>query len=118
MLTREKAGKYIKYAICEIILVVIGILIAVFINGKYQDYQDERKVDKMLSEIRKDLIVDSKDAHRILKRYIQKSKDAYHVLNDSLSMEIITDKGITDFFNKTVSFSNNRTSYSMLMDNI
>ncbi|MEM1003237.1 MAG: DUF6090 family protein, partial [Bacteroidota bacterium] len=38
-----QAGKYVKYAIGEIILVVVGILIAVQINNWNINLQDEEK---------------------------------------------------------------------------
>ena len=54
-----KTGRYLKYAIGEIILVVLGILIALSINN----WNEHRKVDgeilKALTEIRSNLISDS-----------------------------------------------------------
>ncbi|MEB8327721.1 DUF6090 family protein [Flavobacteriaceae bacterium KMM 6897] len=59
LLSEGKTGKYFKYAIGEIILVVIGILIALSINN----WNEHRKVDgeivKALTEIRSNLISDS-----------------------------------------------------------
>jgi hypothetical protein len=40
LLMENKTGKYFKYAIGEIVLVVIGILIALWINSLYQDYKN------------------------------------------------------------------------------
>jgi hypothetical protein len=39
------AGRYLKYAIGEILLVVIGILIALWINNKNQDFKND-KIEK------------------------------------------------------------------------
>ena len=54
-----RTGRYLKYAIGEIILVVLGILIALSINN----WNEHRKVDgeivKALTEIRSNLISDS-----------------------------------------------------------
>ena len=59
LMEKNKTGKYLKYAIGEIILVVIGILIALQINN----WNEQRKVDgeilKTLNEIRSNLISDS-----------------------------------------------------------
>ena len=56
---QNKTGKYLKYAIGEIILVVLGILIALSLNN----WNEHRKVDgeivKALTEIRSNLISDS-----------------------------------------------------------
>ena len=43
LLSEGKTGKYIKYAFGEIILVVIGILIALQINTWNEDYKSKRK---------------------------------------------------------------------------
>ncbi|RED37916.1 hypothetical protein DFQ10_1142 [Winogradskyella eximia] len=48
---KNKTGKYLKYAIGEILLVIIGILIAVSING----WNEDRKLKKAEQSILKDL---------------------------------------------------------------
>ena len=48
LLMENKTGKYFKYAIGEIILVVIGILIALWINSTYNDYKEKKVVNKKL----------------------------------------------------------------------
>ncbi|MGS2727548.1 DUF6090 family protein [Psychroserpens sp. BH13MA-6] len=45
LLSEGKTGKYLKYAIGEIILVVIGILIALQINN-WNENQKENKLEK------------------------------------------------------------------------
>ena len=42
LLSEGKTGKYLKYAIGEIVLVVIGILIALSINNWNNNQQDKR----------------------------------------------------------------------------
>jgi len=59
LLSEGKTGKYIKYAIGEIVLVVIGILIALSINN-WNDHQKAVANSKVfLSEIAKDLVSDT-----------------------------------------------------------
>ncbi|MFY0627031.1 MAG: hypothetical protein JXR07_12095 [Reichenbachiella sp.] len=61
MLAENKFSKYLLYAIGEIVLVVIGILIALQINN-WNEYQKERKSEKLLlSEIRDNLKYDLND---------------------------------------------------------
>ena len=59
LMQKNNTGKYLKYAIGEIVLVVIGILIALQINN----WNEQRKIDgeilKTLTEIRTNLISDS-----------------------------------------------------------
>ena len=47
LLSEGKTGKYLKYAIGEIVLVVIGILIALSINN-WKNYQDDRAEEQIL----------------------------------------------------------------------
>ena len=61
MLTENKFGKYLLYAIGEIILVVIGILIALQINN-WNELKKERKNEIIiLNEIRDNLLFDLVD---------------------------------------------------------
>ncbi|WP_052471236.1 DUF6090 family protein [Winogradskyella sp. PG-2] len=55
MLTENKFGKYLTYAVGEIVLVVIGILIALSINNWNNDKQDKQAELKYLNQIRKSL---------------------------------------------------------------
>ncbi|MCK0178015.1 DUF6090 family protein [Flavobacteriaceae bacterium S0862] len=51
LLMENKTGKYFKYAIGEILLVVIGILIALQINN-WNENQKDRIIEKeMLTEL-------------------------------------------------------------------
>ena len=85
---KNKTGKYFKYAIGEIVLVVIGILIALQINN----WNEQRKVDgeilKTLTEIRSNLISDSLG---IRETSILKAEDIniqYRVINELESRNI------------------------------
>jgi len=59
LLMENKTGKYLKYAIGEIILVVIGILIALNINNWNENRKNAEKEKKYLSNINREVIVDS-----------------------------------------------------------
>ena len=52
---KNKTGKYLKYAIGEIILVVIGILIALWINNKNEASKERAIERKMLIEYKAEL---------------------------------------------------------------
>ena len=54
-----KTGKYFKYAIGEIVLVVIGILIALSINNWNENRKTEIKIKNSLVALRGDLIQDT-----------------------------------------------------------
>jgi hypothetical protein len=59
LLNQGKTSKYLKYAIGEIILVVIGILIALWINSLYQDYRNNKLANIYLNDFKRDLIADT-----------------------------------------------------------
>jgi hypothetical protein len=60
-LIENKTGKYFKYAIGEIVLVVIGILIALSINNWNEGEKDLNKEITILKNIKKDVISDTLD---------------------------------------------------------
>lgn len=67
-----KTGKYIKYALGEIILVVIGILIALQINNWNETNKNEREQIVFLNNLKNDLKNDLMQLDQILK--FQKEK--------------------------------------------
>lgn len=59
MLTENKFSKYLLYAFGEIILVVIGILIALGVNNWNQEAKDHRTGKDLLVRIHRDLVQDT-----------------------------------------------------------
>lgn len=51
----DKLGKYLIYAIGEILLVVIGILIALYINTSREDFLKDQYTKSVFEQIQKDL---------------------------------------------------------------
>ena len=58
LISENKMGKYLKYAIGEIVLVVIGILIALSINTWNENNKSEKEANFQLSKLRDNLISD------------------------------------------------------------
>ena len=65
---KNKTGQYFKYAVGEIILVVIGILIALSINNWNQESVSKNKAYSYLHQINTDLSFDLKYYDYMLKR--------------------------------------------------
>jgi hypothetical protein len=65
----DKNGKYIKYAIGEIGLIVIGILIALQINNGNVYRKEKLKEIQLLKGIRSDIINDTLDFNEIINGY-------------------------------------------------
>ncbi len=72
LLMENKNGKYFKYAIGEIVLVVIGILIALQINNWNETNKNEREQIVFLNNLKNDLANDLIQLDQILK--FQKEK--------------------------------------------
>ena len=87
LINDNKMGKYFKYAIGEILLVVIGILIALQINNWNERKQNKVKVDNLLQKIQRDIEIDMSEIIAITKFYARKDSLAYLVLNDKLTKE-------------------------------
>lgn len=62
------------YATCEIILVVIGILIALLINGWNQDLQERKKELNYLKEIKSNLKSDSLNLRQVMENNERKQQ--------------------------------------------
>ena len=67
LLMENKTSKYFKYAIGEIVLVVIGILIALQINNWNEKSKEKTKLKMILTSVYKDLAADSLAIQKDLK---------------------------------------------------
>lgn len=60
----NKPLKYLRYAVGEIVLVVVGILIALQVNNWNEDYKESQAIKSVLYEIKEDLIKDKAELER------------------------------------------------------
>jgi len=88
---KNKTGKYLKYAIGEIILVVIGILIALQINNWNENRKTEVKINNSLLALRNDLIQDT-----ILIAARLPFINEHHNLNESLRARVANPSATVD----------------------
>ncbi len=58
LMEKNKTGKYFKYAIGEIVLVVIGILIALTINNWNESRKVDIRLNAGLQELKSELLAD------------------------------------------------------------
>ena len=80
MVKENRFRKYFIYAIGEIVLVVIGILIALWINKLNNSYQNSKKEIIVLSEIRENLVADTIQIYGISKFHKAKKNEIYNIL--------------------------------------
>jgi hypothetical protein len=67
LLMENKIGKYFKYAIGEISLVVLGILIALQLNSWKEENTEKKLVKQFISSLIEDLKSDTTSIRRIQK---------------------------------------------------
>ena len=95
LLSQGKTGKYMKYAIGEIILVVLGILIALQINN----WNEQRKAKIHENELYGRILVDLQiDENRINEHIVYYNKDQ-EILNNIYqeTQQLLTNDSITEF---------------------
>ncbi len=80
LLTENKTGKYLKYAIGEIILVVIGILIALEINIANEIRKDRNKELAYLENIKGDMHVNLEKINSLIERRNKRTETAHKLI--------------------------------------
>lgn len=95
---KNKTGKYFKYAIGEIVLVVIGILIALQINNWNSDRIDHIKEQNLLKELKSDYLSNVTEIEGILNTMII-HKEAYEKIFDYLDNNKPIDNDLKESFN-------------------
>ena len=90
-MNENKNGKYLKYAIGEIVLVVIGILIALSINNWNENRKSNALAKKYISEIKSDLMNDTMTYNSALNRLNQTLENNKTLLNPDLTSNLSKD---------------------------
>ena len=83
---KNKTGKYLKYAIGEIVLVVIGILIALSINTWNENNKSETEASFQLSKLRDNLYSDKKQIKTAI------SSDSIYINNLMFCLKVLSNE--------------------------
>jgi hypothetical protein len=120
---RVRAGKYLKYAIGEIILVVIGILIALSINNWNEDRKSKIMATEVYTNLLTSLEQDSLEVTRTIhlltksletqKKLILSTSDQY--VKDLSQTEL--DKMVEEIFQGVMSFFPKTGVYDLITSN-
>lgn len=87
MLEEKKLKRYLQYAIGEIILVVVGILIALYINNYNQERKQEKRVVAILKETQHDLAKNIWESQELIDFYSQKDSIIYLLVHKRLQFQ-------------------------------
>ncbi|VAV86032.1 FIG00653203: hypothetical protein [hydrothermal vent metagenome] len=88
MIKENKVSKYLLYAIGEIVLVVIGILIALSINNWNEGRKNDLKESLLIKNIIEDLSLDSVQINQSLNEL----SDQIHVVDDLIAKALDSEK--------------------------
>lgn len=94
LINENKMGKYFKYAIGEILLVVIGILIALQINNWNEEQNNNQKLISIYKSVYADIKNDLKDLNDLKAFYMEKKPVFEKVIQDSITVELL-DQGLS-----------------------
>jgi len=92
LMGKNKTAQYLKYAIGEILLVVIGILIAISINNWNQNIQKEEQEKVYYCKIKEDLQTDKNNIQRGIKSLDERIISARNLL--TILYQKVDDKAI------------------------
>ncbi|MFC3881292.1 DUF6090 family protein [Algoriphagus namhaensis] len=109
LLSEGKTGKYLKYAIGEIVLVVIGILIALQINNWNESRRQSIAEKEFITSLENDLKQDKAFIESVIKLN-EPRIEAYETLNRDLLKVYNTDNNFLDSLFR-VYFTSQRTFY-------
>ena len=90
LLMENKTGKYLKYAIGEIILVVIGILIALQINNWNEKQKLDSKTQEYYVQLKDDLNKDVIFVNQIIEKFENYLKDLETYTNSYYEEDMLT----------------------------
>jgi hypothetical protein len=119
LLAEGKTTRYLKYAIGEIILVVIGILIALNINNWNEGRNNRDAEIKTLSQLNIDLKANLQEIKSIREQIIDSNESGKKILAHLESNEQITDSlkfWVENFSGRNI-FNNANTSYKNIQNN-
>jgi len=87
LLKSNKISSYLLYAIGEIALVMIGILLALQVNNWNENRKQRNELKGILQSISNDMVVDTTLARGIIKFYEENSKNSLKIINREITME-------------------------------
>jgi hypothetical protein len=117
-LTQNKVSKYLLYAIGEILLVVVGILIALNINNKNEQKINDDKITSILKEIQQDLVIDIERANKLFDNFIRADSIQDLILNNKYTYNDYKSKKARTLGFTSSAFEINSNGYDNLMRNI
>ncbi|MAY83611.1 MAG: hypothetical protein CMP59_05700 [Flavobacteriales bacterium] len=110
-------GRYLSYAFGEIILVVIGILIALFIKGEYEQAQKNDDLELIGLQIIDDLRRDTADVSEMIKAYEPMEKHFLGIMSKKYTLDSLKACGACPYIISSVApFEPTQNGFIMLKE--
>ena len=119
LLTENRFSKYLLYAVGEILLVVIGILIALQVDNWNQERENKEKVKTILSDIMVELKANIIETTRVMRFYEQKDSTIFLSMTNQLTENNFRNNTPRNLFSLTESYTRANLSdlaWSKLVD--
>ena len=100
LMRENKTGKYIKYAIGEILLVVIGILIALSINTWSENQKKDEQGNIYLNDLKSDIVIDIQTLDNIILNNTNRINNADSIINTLATQKSFSKKEMLTFINQ------------------
>ena len=113
LLSENKTGTYLKYAFGEIILVVIGILIAIQINNWNENRKNQNELINIYHQVSLDIKNDISELSDHIKYYNNLEPIFNKVINDSVTVDLL-DYGLSRLTDKSPSTNLNKSGLNRL----
>jgi hypothetical protein len=117
LLMENKTGKYFKYAIGEIILVVIGILIALQINNWNENQKKQKQLDAIYTIIEQNLKADLKNLEEPIAYYQKLDSTLYTIITTEYPTSFLDSINETNFLECVPCKNNISRFYAFEMQN-
>ncbi|GGI57952.1 DUF6090 family protein [Winogradskyella haliclonae] len=118
LIEQNKMRKYFKYAIGEIILVVIGILIALQINNWNEKNNQNNTLQNTYSMIVNDLETDITKVRQTLEFYKEKEPYLKHVLDGKLTKKDYSDSSYFNLITYSPDYSVTTRGFNLLHSSV
>jgi hypothetical protein len=119
LIANSKTYKYFKYAVGEVVLVVLGILIALQINNWNEEKKTEQRIVSFLIEIQNNLDNDILKANTIIDNYIVSDSILRNIRQSKVIYKDFTqDRGYINFTYNYENFAIQTKGFDGLVKNI
>ncbi|MCE7994912.1 MAG: hypothetical protein HEP71_23245 [Roseivirga sp.] len=87
LLKENRLRKYLAYAVGEVALVIVGILIAIYLNNSNEQRKKRSEIQLILEQIQSELATDVMQAGELIESYRRKDSLIFLVMNDRVTAE-------------------------------